>query len=95
MNFMTRTAVVQARVRPEIKYASEQVLRNIGLTMTEAMELFLRRLIVDQKLPFEVTALDEVTLATIAESWKLGTKEKDIEMMPTKSPHSRKRPKRE
>jgi addiction module RelB/DinJ family antitoxin len=50
MTFMTRSAMIQGRVRPEIKYAGEQVLKNIGLTMTEAMELFLRRLIVDQKL---------------------------------------------
>ena len=48
-----RSAILQARVRPEIKFAGE-LLRSIGLTMTEAMELFLRRLIVDQKLPFEV-----------------------------------------
>jgi hypothetical protein len=35
--------------------------------LTEAMELFLRRMIVDQKLPFEVVALDRMTLARIEE----------------------------
>ncbi len=52
------------RVTPEVKVASEDVLRRIGLNMTEAMELFLRRVIVDQKLPFEVVALDDTLLAT-------------------------------
>jgi addiction module RelB/DinJ family antitoxin len=67
---MTRSAIIQARVRPEIKFASEQVLRSIGLSMTEAMELFLRRVIVDQRLPFEVTALDEPALLSIVSAWQ-------------------------
>jgi len=74
---MTRTAVLQARVRPEIKYASEQVLQRIGLTMTEAMELFLRRIIVDEKLPFEVAALDDATLATIVGTWQADKNDKE------------------
>lgn len=67
---MTRSAIIQARVRPEIKFAGEQVLRSIGLSMTEAMELFLRRVIVDQRLPFEVTALDEPALLSILSAWQ-------------------------
>lgn len=67
---MTRSAIVQARVRPEIKFAAEQVLRSIGLTMTEAMEVFLRRVIVDQRLPFDVIALDEPALLLILSAWE-------------------------
>jgi DNA-damage-inducible protein J len=95
MTLMTRTAVLQARVRPEIKHASEQVLRSIGLSMTAAMELFLRRLIADQRLPFEVVALDEGTLATIIDSWEACGKEKAIDLDLAKSSRSRKRPKME
>jgi addiction module RelB/DinJ family antitoxin len=82
MTLLTRTAVVQARLRPEIKYAGEHVLRSIGLTMTEAMELFLRRLIVDQKLTFEVVGLDDETLSTIAGAWEaqLRDQKKAIEL---------------
>ncbi len=88
MTSRTRSEVLQARVRPEIKYASGQVLRSIGLTMTEAMELFLRRLIVDRKLPFEVIALDDFTLATIAEAWKASQKEESVYAGATKSRRS-------
>jgi DNA-damage-inducible protein J len=84
MTLMTRTAVLQARVRPEIKYASEEILRSIGLTMTEAMELFLRRLIVDRKLPFEVIALDDFTLATIAGAWEKEQSIDAADVPPTK-----------
>jgi DNA-damage-inducible protein J len=64
---MTRSAMLQMRVTPSVKHASEQIFRRIGLSMTQAMELFLRRVIVDEKLPFEVVALDQATLARIAE----------------------------
>ena len=57
--------MIQARVFPPIKEASERVLWRIGLNMSEAMELFLRRVIVDEKLPFEVVALEEATLDNV------------------------------
>jgi addiction module RelB/DinJ family antitoxin len=68
MTLMTRSAMLQMRVTPAVKFASEQVLRRIGITMTEAMELFLRRVIVDEKIPFEVVAMDNATLARIADA---------------------------
>ena len=92
---MSRSAIIQARVRPEIKFAGEHVLRSIGLTMTDAMELFLRRLILDQKMPFEVVGLDEATFATIVSSWEASRREHLIEMGGTKSVRSRRRQKRE
>lgn len=52
-----RTATIQARVLPTIKEASERVLWRIGLNMSEAVELFLRRIITDEKLPFDVVAV--------------------------------------
>ena len=70
MSLVTRTAILQARVCPEIKYASEQVLHRIGLNLTEALELFLRRIIVDEKLPFEVVAINDIRLAEIAKEYE-------------------------
>jgi addiction module RelB/DinJ family antitoxin len=62
MSHINRTATVQARVFPAIKEASERVLSRIGLNMSEAMELFLRRIIVDERIPFDVVALDATYL---------------------------------
>lgn len=62
MSMATRSAYIQARVVPAVKEASERVLWRIGLNMSEAMELFLRRIIIDEKLPFEVVALKEEIL---------------------------------
>jgi|HubBroStandDraft_6_1064221.scaffolds.fasta_scaffold153820_4 addiction module RelB/DinJ family antitoxin len=57
--------MLQMRVTPGVKRAAEEVLHRLGFTMTEAIELFLRRLIVDQRLPFDVVALDEATFTMI------------------------------
>src|SRR6266481_5942607 len=62
----------------EIKFAGEQVLRSFRYTVTEAMELFLRRPIVDQKMPFEVIALDGATFATNMSSWEVSKRENSI-----------------
>jgi addiction module RelB/DinJ family antitoxin len=63
MSLVPRSATIQARVFPSVKEASERVLWRIGLNMSEAMELFLRRVIVDERIPFEVVALDARQLA--------------------------------
>ena len=93
---MKRSAIIQARVRPEIKFAGEQVLRSIGLTMTEAMELFLRRMIFENRLPFAVIALDDSTLTTIVAAWEAkGLEEKSIDLSAGQSRRRSKKQKRE
>ena len=69
MVLVTKTATIQVRVMPFVKAASERVLWRIGLTMSEAVELFLRRVIVDERIPFEVIALELAqidSLSTVA-----------------------------
>ena len=62
--------MLQMRVSPEIKLASENVLRRIGLNLTEATELFLRRMIIDQRIPFEVVAVDNATFSQLILDWE-------------------------
>jgi addiction module RelB/DinJ family antitoxin len=69
MRQVVRSAMLQMRVTPAIKMGSERVLRHLGLTMTEAVELFLRRMIVDQRIPFDVVALDAATLGQLEDEW--------------------------
>jgi addiction module RelB/DinJ family antitoxin len=70
MALLTRTAMLNVRITPAVKYASEQVFHRIGMSMTEAVELFLRRAILEEKLPFEVAALNEDRLMQIAEDYE-------------------------
>lgn len=57
MSLVPKTATIQVRVVPIVKRSSEEVLWRVGLTMSQAVELFLRRVIVDERLPFDVVAL--------------------------------------
>jgi addiction module RelB/DinJ family antitoxin len=57
MVLVTKSATIQIRVMPLVKAASERILLRIGLNMSEAVELFLRRMIIDQRIPFDVVAL--------------------------------------
>ena len=70
MSRIIRSAMLQMRVAPEIKLASEHVLRRIGLNLTEATELFLRRMIIDQRIPFDVVAFDNATFAQLVTDWE-------------------------
>ena len=69
MSRIIRSAMLQMRVSPEIKLASEHVLRRIGLNLTEATELFLRRMIIDQRIPFDVVAIDNSIFTNLMLDW--------------------------
>lgn len=58
------------RVSPEIRLASENVLQRLGLNITEAMELFLRRMVIEQRIPFDVAAIDPATYAELLLDWE-------------------------
>jgi addiction module RelB/DinJ family antitoxin len=77
MSLLLRTETLRARVYPQIKYASEDVLHRIGLNLSGAIELFLRRVIIDQKLPFEVEALDDATLTAVTQAWEKHARQHD------------------
>jgi len=68
MSLVTRTATIQVRVVPVVKRASEEVLWRIGLTMSQAIELFLRRVIVDERIPFDLIALETAQIDMVPES---------------------------
>lgn len=59
---LTRSATIQVRVVPVVKKASEAVLSQIGFTMSEAVDLFLRRVIVEERIPFELVTLQEAQI---------------------------------
>lgn len=51
---MARTSSVFARVEPEIKDQAEAVLEQLGITMSNAVDMFLRQVIFQKGIPFEV-----------------------------------------
>lgn len=60
---MARTSNVFARVEPEVKEQAEQVLDRLGIPMSNAVGMFLRQIVLQRGLPFEVKLPQEKPLA--------------------------------
>jgi DNA-damage-inducible protein J len=51
---MARTANIFARVEPEIKEQAEKVLEQLGIPMSNAIGLFLRQVVLQRGIPFDM-----------------------------------------
>lgn len=51
---MARTSNIFARVEPEIKEQAESVLNQLGIPMSNAVSMFLRQVVIQRGIPFEV-----------------------------------------
>ncbi len=51
---MARTSNIFVRVEPEIKEQAEHVLEQLGIPMSNAIGLFLRQVILQRGIPFDV-----------------------------------------
>jgi len=51
---MSKTAMIRARVEPDLKRDAEQVFDKLGLSPTQAVTLFYRQVTLRQGIPFDV-----------------------------------------
>jgi len=51
---MARTTSIYTRVEPEIKEQAEQILSTLGIPVTSAINLFLRQVVMQKGIPFDV-----------------------------------------
>ena len=65
---MTKTAVISARIDPELKRTAEQVFKQLGLTTTQALTLFYRQVDLQDGLPFEIKIPNEETKKALADA---------------------------
>ena len=65
---MSKTETIRARVEPEIKRRAESVLRELGLSPTEAIRMFYRQVILRRGLPFAVEIPNAETQAAMREA---------------------------
>ena len=65
---MSKTETIRARVEPEIKRRAESVLRELGLSPTEAIRMFYRQVILRRGLPFVVEIPNAETQAAMREA---------------------------
>ncbi len=51
---MARTSNIFARVEPEVKEQAEAVLNQLGIPMSNAVGMFLRQVVIQRGIPFEM-----------------------------------------
>jgi len=66
----TKTATARARINPVIKEKAENILHDLGLSVSGAFELFYRQVILNDGLPFDVKLPNSTTRKAISESRK-------------------------
>lgn len=60
---MARTSNVFARVEPEIKEEAEEILEQLGIPMSNAVGMFLRQIVMQRGIPFEMKLPKKAPLA--------------------------------
>jgi DNA-damage-inducible protein J len=65
---MSKTAVISARIDPELKNNAETVFKELGLTTAQAITLFYRQVDLQHGLPFEVKLPNETTANALADA---------------------------
>ncbi len=61
---MSKTATVRARIEPRLKKEAEHVLEDLGLSATQAINLFYRQVTLRKGLPFDVVIPNAATRRT-------------------------------
>lgn len=51
---MAKTDVLHIRVEPSVKQRAEKTLNDLGLSITEAINVFLNQVILNDGIPFEI-----------------------------------------
>ena len=65
---MTLDATVRARVDSQFKYEVEEILNKIGLTTSQAITLFLKRIKYEKGIPFELKVPNFSTIQAMEEA---------------------------
>ncbi len=61
---MSKSAMVRARIEPDLKQHAEEVFHNLGISVTQAITIFYKQVEMRNGLPFNVTIPNERTLKT-------------------------------
>lgn len=65
---MLKTAVVRARMEPKVKSAVEKILDKLGITTSEAINIFFRQVYLNKGLPFVIKVPNDELKKTVEDS---------------------------
>ncbi|MFH0988817.1 MAG: type II toxin-antitoxin system RelB/DinJ family antitoxin [bacterium] len=63
---MAKTAMVQARIEPDLKSEVENILSVLGMSTTDAINIFFKQVQLSKGIPFEVRIPNEETRKAIS-----------------------------
>jgi len=69
-----QTSILHIRVDEDTKEQAAEALNSIGMSVSDAVRLFLRRVVIEQTFPIELKVPDAQTLAAMQESRKMMAK---------------------
>ncbi|MBF0158268.1 MAG: type II toxin-antitoxin system RelB/DinJ family antitoxin [Magnetococcales bacterium] len=58
---MSKAEMIRARIDPSVKHDAEVILQELGLSVTEAITLFYRQVVMHRGLPFQARLPNEIT----------------------------------
>ncbi len=66
----TKTSSLHIRVEPQVKEQVEVILNSLGMNTTEAVNIFLKQIIINSGIPFEIKnpAFDKDLIEALAEA---------------------------
>jgi DNA-damage-inducible protein J len=65
---MSKTTFVRARIEPSLKEETENILKELGLSVSEAITLFYKQITFNKGLPFEVKLPNSITIAAMKDA---------------------------
>jgi len=71
---MSKSAMVRARLEPDLKDHAEAVFRDLGLNVTQAITMFYKQVELRKGLPFDVV----IPTATTERTFKATDEERDL-----------------
>ena len=65
---MARSAMIRARTEPKLKHDVERILHTLGLSFTEAINLFFHQVRLRKGIPFDLRVPNKTTLQAMKET---------------------------
>ncbi len=65
---MAKTAMTHARLTPEVKEQAEAILKELGISISTAYEMFYRQIIAHQGIPFDLHIPKQETLQAMRDA---------------------------
>ena len=67
---MNKTAMLTAKIEPQLKIEAEQILRELGLNKAQAITMMYKQIIVQRGLPFTISLIPKEKKNTPSQSVK-------------------------